>query len=69
MRPTLAIRVHADRPNHHLWNNHGTWWCHYTVQPTPHTRRRVRVSLGTKDLEEARELRDLLLRPLKEVSA
>jgi predicted deacetylase len=69
MRPTLAIRVHADRPNHHLWNNHGTWWCHYTVRPTPHTRRRVRVSLGTTDLEEARELRDLLLRPLREVSA
>ena len=69
MRPTLAIRVHADRPNHHLWNNHGTWWCHYTVQPTPHTRRRVRVSLGTKDLEEARELRDLLLRPRGEASA
>ncbi len=69
MRPTLAIRVHADRPNHHLWNNHGTWWCHYTVQPTPHTRRRMRISLGTKDLEEARELRDLLLRPRGEASA
>ncbi len=69
MRPTLAIRVHADRPNHHLWNNHGTWWCHYTVQPTPQTRRRMRISLGTKDLEEARELRDLLLRPRGEASA
>ena len=69
MRPTLAIRVHADRPNHHLWNNHGTWWCHYTVRPTPHTRRRLRISLGTKDLEEARELRDLLLRPRGEASA
>ena len=69
MQPTLAIRVHADRPNHHLWNNHGTWWCHYTVRPTPHTRRRMRLSLGTKDLEEARELRDLLLRPRGEASA
>ncbi|MDB4401533.1 hypothetical protein N9247_00765 [bacterium] len=69
MRPTLAIRVHADRPNHHLWNNHGTWWCHYTVRPTPHTRRRMRISLGTKDLGEARELRDLLLRPRGEASA
>jgi hypothetical protein len=69
MRPTLAIRVHADNPNHHLWNNHGTWWCHYTVRPTPHTRRRMRVSLGTKDVKEARELRDLLLRPRGEASA
>ena len=69
MRPTLAIRVHADNPNHHLWNNHGTWWCHYTVHPTPGTKRRVRVSLGTRDVREAREIRDLLLRPGGEVIA
>jgi hypothetical protein len=29
----------------------------------------MRVSLGTKDVKEARELRDLLLRPRGEASA
>jgi hypothetical protein len=23
-----SIRVLAHNPDHHLWNNHGTWWCH-----------------------------------------
>lgn len=56
---TLAgIRVHADNPNHHLWNNHGTWFLHYTVHPTPFTKERIRRSLGTKDLQVARERRD-----------
>jgi len=53
-----AIRVSADNPNHHLWNNHGTWFLHYTVYPTPLTKDRVRRSLGTKDLDTARTRRD-----------
>lgn len=53
-----GIRVHADNPNHHLWNNHGTWFLHYTVHPTPFTKERIRRSLGTKDLQVARERRD-----------
>ncbi len=53
-----GIRVRADNPNHHLWNNHGTWFLHYTVHPTPFTKERIRRSLGTKDLEVARERRD-----------
>ena len=40
MQPTLSVRIDPDNPNHHLWNNHGTWWLHYTVHPTPHTKRR-----------------------------
>lgn len=55
---TPALRVHAENPNHHLWNNHGTWFLHYTVHPTPFTKERVRRSLGTKDLPLARERRD-----------
>ena len=47
-----------DNPNHHLWNNHGTWFLHYTVHPTPFTKERIRRSLGTKDLELARSRRD-----------
>lgn len=53
-----GIRVRPDNPNHHLWNNHGTWFLHYTVHPTPFTKERIRRSLGTKDLKIARERRD-----------
>ena len=54
----LRIRPCAANPNHHLWNNHGTWFLHYTVHPTPFTKERVRRSLGTPVLAEARERRD-----------
>ena len=53
-----CIRVRAENPNHHLWNNHGTWFLHYTVHPTPFTKERIRRSLGTKDIRAARERRD-----------
>ena len=53
-----GIRVSPENPNHHLWNNHGTWFLHYTVHPTPFTKERIRRSLGTKDLQVARERRD-----------
>lgn len=54
-----GIRITADNPNHHLWNNHGTWFLHYTVHPTPFTKERIRRSLGTKDLNIARARRDV----------
>ena len=53
-----GIRIAADNPNHHLWNNHGTRFLHYTVHPTPFTKERIRRSLGTKDLGVARTRRD-----------
>jgi len=53
-----GIRVRPENPNHHLWNNHGTWFLHYTVHPTPFTKERIRRSLGTKDIRVARERRD-----------
>ncbi|MDD2764477.1 MAG: hypothetical protein PHE83_10935 [Opitutaceae bacterium] len=56
--PRLRVRVRAENPNHHLWNNHGTWFIHYTVHPTPFTKERVRRSLGTPLLAAARERRD-----------
>ncbi|MBI3887145.1 MAG: hypothetical protein HY302_15675 [Opitutae bacterium] len=55
------MRVCPSNPNHHLWNNNGTWYLHYTVHPTPLTKARMRVSLGTKSLEVARRLRDEFL--------
>jgi len=53
-----GIRVRAENENHHLWNNHGTWFLHYTVHPTPFTKERIRRSLGTKDVAVARSRRD-----------
>src|ERR1035441_10869757 len=61
-----GIRIAADNPNHHLWNNHGTWFLHYTVHPTPFTKERIRRSLGTKDLAAARRRRDRLFADLGE---
>lgn len=55
----LAVRIDPANPNHHLWNNHGTWWIHYTIYPNPWSAHRVRRSLGTRCLEEARTRRDL----------
>jgi hypothetical protein len=55
-----SIRVLAHNLDHHLWNNHGTWWCHYTVHLPDYTKRRVRLSLQTSDVRQARILRDRL---------
>jgi hypothetical protein len=56
----LSLRTNPENPNHHLWNNHGTWFVHYVVHPTPWTKERVRRSLGTRSVEEARRRRDEL---------
>jgi hypothetical protein len=56
---TLAsLRISEGNQNHHLWNNNGTWFLHYTVYPTPFTKERVRRSLGTKCVLTARDRRD-----------
>jgi len=57
----LSLRTNLENPNHHLWNNNGTWFIHYVVHPTPITKERVRKSLGTKSLSEARAKRDAIL--------
>ena len=58
--PALSVRVNRKNPDHHLWNNHGTWWLHYTLHMADFTKRRVRKSLGTHDVTEARTRRDEL---------
>lgn len=58
----LSIRIVGSNPNHHLWNNNGTWWLHYTVYPTPVTSERRRKSLRTSSINEARKKRDEALR-------
>jgi hypothetical protein len=59
-----SIRIWATNPDHHLFNNNGTYWVHYTAFPTAVTKQRVRKSLKTHDLEVARERRDTLLAKL-----
>ena len=60
-QPEVSLRIRAENPNHHLWSNNGTWFVHYTVYPTPITKQRVRASLKTRCLAEARQRRDALL--------
>ena len=58
--PILAIRT-SDNQDHHLWNNNGTYWVHYTQHLPDYTKRRVRKSLHTDSIGIARVLRDSLL--------
>ncbi len=60
-QPTLAIRTNPGNPNHHLFNNHGTWWCHYTIHRPDYTKQRVRISLRTRNAYTARRRRDRVL--------
>jgi hypothetical protein len=61
----LSLRFPSDSANHHLWNNNGTWWCHFTLHSARGTKQRVRRSLRTHDLSLARKKRDLLLTRLQ----
>ncbi len=67
-RVRLSVRVNAENPNHHLWNNRGTWWCHFTLHKPNYTTERIRLSLKTRSLEEARRKRDRLLGSIASVS-
>ena len=55
--------------NHNIWNNNGTWWAHYTVHNDDYTKQRVRVSLGTDDVEIARALRDFIMQATPKISS
>jgi hypothetical protein len=59
--PTLSCRQKTAGSDHHLWNNHGTWWFHGTEHRADGTARRVRLSLRTRDADKARRLRDAIL--------
>jgi hypothetical protein len=63
------VNTHSPNPNHNIWNNNGTWWCHFTVHHPDHTKERVRVSLGTKDREQARRQRDFIMRGTTAIAA
>ena len=57
----LFIGKSKNNENHHLWNNNGTWFTHFTIHKSDHTSERIRRSLGTKDIKIARQRRDKVL--------
>jgi hypothetical protein len=54
-------------PNHHLWRNGRLWWIAFTVH-RGHLQERVRFSLGTDDVEQARRRRDEVLASYEEAA-
>lgn len=65
IQETLSIRVAGSNPLHHLWNNHGVWWIHYTILINGVRQRRMRYSLRTRDQTEAQEKRDRIFAELR----
>ena len=62
--PTKSVRSTGTPTGHHLYRNNGSWWIHYTRYLPDYTVRRVRHSLRTRDLGEARLRRDQLIEAL-----
>jgi hypothetical protein len=49
-------------PDHHLWRNGRLFWVAFTVHLPGWQKERIRLSLGTSDLQLARRRRDEVLR-------
>ena len=47
-KKTPAARGKEANADHHLWNNNGTWWCHFTLHLANCTKERMRVGLKTR---------------------
>ena len=62
IRQEDGSRTWESDPDHHLWRNGRLWWVAFTVHQPGWRKDRVRASLGTADLGEARRRRDALLR-------
>jgi hypothetical protein len=59
----LARSERSDaHANHHLWRNGRLWWVAFTVHLPGWQKERVRISLGTDDVAEARRRRDEILK-------
>lgn len=54
----LKMRAVEKNPNHHIWNNNGTWYCDFTLVTDSGERNRVRNPLYTDNVEDARRRRD-----------
>jgi hypothetical protein len=60
------MRQQDIHPDHHLWKNGRLFWVAFTVHLPGWRKERVRRSLGTDDLGEARRRRDALFEKLEE---
>lgn len=58
----LKMRAVEKNPNHHIWNNNGTWYCKFVLILANGERSTISNSLDTKDVELARHKRDVLIR-------
>ena len=58
----LSTRQRFAGADHHLWDNHGTWWFHGTFHLPDGTAQRVRTNLRTNCITEARRKRDAIIR-------
>lgn len=56
-----SARARRQGPNHHLWRNGRLWWIAYTLIHDGWRQERIRHSLGTADVNEARVRRDRIL--------
>ena len=65
-RTTVGATALSTRsnPDHHIWCNNGTYFVHVTLLWESRRKLRLRKSLKTKDLAEARRRRDRLLERL-----
>ena len=59
--PRPVLRSDEIDPNHHLWRNGRLWWVAFTVHLPNWQKERIRTSLGTADILDARRRRDDLL--------
>jgi len=61
LKATHMNKIKTPAQDHHLWNNNGTYWSHFTLHLPDYTKERLRLSLDTQDLNTARARRDSLI--------
>jgi hypothetical protein len=57
----LSLRIDQRNANHHLFRNGQNWWLHVTIHGADYTVERLRFSLATRSVKEARRRRDYFL--------
>jgi len=65
----VATRINDENLNHHIWNNNGSWWVHFTLHLPNHTKARRRRTLRTNNVFVARRRRDLLFEELQNAAS
>ena len=65
---SVSIRINKKKRNHHLWKNKDIWYMYYTLLCESGNTSRVRTSLGTRYVKEARIKRDLIFEKLQKTN-